>query len=165
MRLDFFIPGEPPTVTAQEKGLATRQIWRGGKLKTVPFAYETPEVKRIRELFVWQLGAHRPERELDGPIRMITIWTWQATKTHKPGTYRDTKPDTDNIIKLFKDTMADCHYFPNDSRVCDERTIKRWGTRPGIRVILEEIGKGAGDGCEEVMDRQQSEDAGGAALV
>jgi predicted Zn-dependent peptidase len=32
-------------------------------------------------------------------------------------------------------------------------------------VILEEIGKGAGDGCEEVMDRQQSEDAGGSALV
>jgi Holliday junction resolvase RusA-like endonuclease len=135
MRLDFFIPGEPPTVTAQEKGLATRQIWRGGKLKTVPFAYETPEVKRIRELFVWQLGAHRPERELDGPIRMITIWTWQATKTHKPGTYRDTKPDTDNIVKAVMDALNGAAYH-DDSQVTTLHVYKRYGIAPCVKVWI-----------------------------
>lgn len=135
MRIDFFIPGEPPTVTAQEKGLATR-IVRG---RHVPYAYETPELKRTREWFIWQLGGHIPNQTPKGPVRLWTIWTWTPKGKHKPGTFRDTKPDTDNVIKLFKDAMADCHFFENDSRVVDERVIKRWGTKPGIRVILETI--------------------------
>lgn len=150
MRLDFFIPGEPPTVTSQEKGLATRHIHG----KVVPFAYETAEVKNVRAGFAWQLARHRPPEELKGPIRLITIWTWTPKGRHKPGTYRDTKPDTDNIIKLFKDALADVGFFENDSRVADERTIKRWGTRPGIRVILEEIGKGDGDAT--LQDEQEA---------
>ena len=89
MRLDFFLPGEPPTITAQEKGLSTmRRCYR-----VVPIAYETPEVKNARRFFAWQLAGHRPPQELKGPIRLITIWTWKATKAHKAGTYRDTKPD------------------------------------------------------------------------
>lgn len=140
MRLDFFLPGEPPTVTAQEKGMTTMR--KGYKI--IPVAYETPEVKNARTYFKWQLSGHRPPEELKGPIRLITIWTWKATKAHKAGTYRDTKPDTDNIIKLFKDAMADLRFFENDSRIADERTIKHWGTVPGIRVIIEEIGKSWG---------------------
>lgn len=144
MRLDFFLPGEPPTITAQEKGLGTRRV--GYKL--VPFAYETPEVKNARNYFAWQLSGHRPTQEIKGPVRLVTIWTWKATKSHKAGTYRDTKPDTDNLIKLFKDAMADVGFFENDSRVVDERTIKHWGTVPGIRVIVEEIGKSWGSDPE-----------------
>ena len=64
---------------------------------------------------------------------------WTPKGKHKPGTFRDTKPDTDNLIKLFKDAMADLGYFENDSRVVDERVIKRWSTKPGIRVIMETI--------------------------
>lgn len=135
MRIDFFIPGEPPTVTAQEKGLSTRRVGR----KLIPFAYETPEVKRTREWFIWQLAGHRPPVTPKGPIRLWTVWTWTAKGKHKPGTFRDTKPDTDNVIKLFKDAMADVGFFENDARVVDERVIKRWGTRPGIRVIMETI--------------------------
>lgn len=135
MRLDFFVPGEPPTITSQMKGLATRKI--GGKYK--PFAYETPELKRTREWFVWQLAGHKPGQTMSGPIRLWTIWTWTPKGKHKAGTFRDTKPDTDNVIKLFKDALADVGYFENDARVVDERVIKRWGSRPGIRVIIETI--------------------------
>ena len=157
MRLDFFLPGEPPTITAQEKGLSTMR--RG--YRVVPIAYETPEVKNVRRLFQWQLSGHRPAKEMKGPIRLVTVWTWKATKAHKAGTYRDTKPDSDNIIKLFKDAMADIGYFENDSRVADERTIKRWGTVPGIRVIVEEIGRswGAdpeGDHADEIEELQEA---------
>lgn len=145
MRLDFFLPGEPPTVTAQEKGLATRNIRIGGMVKTVPFAYETAEIKSIRHAWEWMLAPYRPKETPAGPIRLITIWTFKAKGKHKPETYKDTKPDTDNLIKLFKDVMADAGFFENDSRVVDERTIKRWGSVPGIRVIVETIGKEAND--------------------
>ena len=135
MRLDFFIPGEPPTVTAQQKG--ERIVSKGGR----PFIqhFEKHDLKRTREWFAWQLAGHRPVITPKGPMRLWTIWTWTPKGKHKAGTFRDTKPDTDNIIKLFKDAMADVGFFENDSRVVDERVIKRWGSKPGIRVILETI--------------------------
>lgn len=140
VRIDFFLPGEPPTVTAQEKGLTTRKVATRFGVKYVPMAYETPEVKNQRAEFAWKMSPYKPEKPLKGPIRLITVWTWAPKGRHKAGTYRDTKPDTDNIIKLLKDAMGDLRFFENDSRVADERTIKRWGSRPGIRIIIEEIG-------------------------
>ena len=135
MRIDFFIPGDPPTVTAQEKGLTTRKV--GGKWK--PVSYEKPEIRHTKEWFKWQLSGHIPNPTPKGPVRLWTVWNWTPKGKHKPGTFRDTKPDTDNLIKLFKDAMADLGYFENDSRVVDERVIKRWSTKPGIRVIMETI--------------------------
>lgn len=144
MALDFFLPGEPPTSTAQQKGLATRRIWKNGRAKTVPYAYETKNIKSIREWFAWQLAPYKPKEPHDGPVRLVTIWKWQATKTHKPGTWRDTRPDTDNIIKLFKDTLADLGFFSNDSRVVDDRQIKIWSKRPGIRVYIDYLPRTTG---------------------
>jgi len=135
MRIDFFIPGEPPTSTAQEKGLAVRKI----KGRFVPYAYETTEIKLIKEGFMWALSGHIPNPTPKGPVRLWTVWNWTPKGKHKAGTFRDTKPDTDNLIKLFKDAMADLGFFENDSRVVDERVIKRWSTKPGIRVIMETI--------------------------
>lgn len=135
MRIDFFIPGEPPTVTAQEKG--ERIVHKGGR--SFIQHYQKRSLQRVREGFVFDLSGHIPNPTPKGPVRLWTIWTWTPKGKHKAGTFRDTKPDCDNLIKLFKDAMADCGYFENDSRVVDERVIKRWGTKPGIRVIMETI--------------------------
>lgn len=133
------IPGDPPTKTAQEKGLTTRTVYYNGRPRVVPFAYETPEVKQIRHRWRLVLMDHKPLEPIKGPVRMTTVWTFKTAGRHKPGTYKDTKPDTDNLIKLLKDALADCGYFENDSRVADERTIKVWGDDPGIEITLESI--------------------------
>ena len=135
MRLDFFLPGEPPTATAQEKG--ERIAHKNGR--AFIHHYTKTKLLRIREQFMWDLSGHRPAQVPKGPVRLWTIWTWTPIGKHKVGTFRDTKPDTDNIVKEFKDCMAKSGYFENDSRVVDERVIKRWGSKPGIRVILETI--------------------------
>ena len=60
------------------------------------------------------------------------------------GEWKVTKPDTDNLIKLFKDCMTRTHYWQDDAQVCSEITEKFFGERPGIYVRVEQIGEGDG---------------------
>ena len=138
MRIDFFIPGEPPTVTAQEKGLTTRKV--GGKWK--PVSYEKPEIRHTKEWFKWQLSGHIPNPTPKGPVRLWTVWNWTPKGKHKPGTFRDTKPDCDNLIKLFKDCMTGVGWWEDDAQVCSEITEKFYGEHPGIYVQVERLDDG-----------------------
>ena len=135
MRLDFFIAGEPPTATAQEKG--ERVAYKNGRAYI--HHYTKKNIKVIRERFMAELKRYAPYPTPKGPVKLWTIWTWTPTGKHKAGTFRDTKPDADNIIKEFKDCMAKMGFFENDSRVADERVTKRWGNKPGIRVIVQTL--------------------------
>ena len=95
--LDFFLDIEPPTVTAQEHKVRVVH----GK----PMFYDTAKLKAARNTFESLLRKHRPASPLEGPVALIVDWYF-ATKTHKEGTYRVTRPDTDNLQKLLKDCIA-----------------------------------------------------------
>lgn len=130
-KIEFFLPMEPPTKTAQEKGVSVIH----GK----PHFYEKPEITEIREMFKSKLIRYIPEKPFDGAVRLVTKWCHPITGKHKDGDWKTTTPDTDGVIKLFKDSMADVGFFTNDSRVASEITEKFWANTPGIYVSVEEL--------------------------
>ena len=76
---------------------------------------------------------------MDGPVALLVDWHF-ATKSHKEGTYRVTRPDTDNLQKLLKDCMTHVGFWKDDAQVCREEVTKRWARqKPGIRIRVEEI--------------------------
>ena len=138
MMINFFLPMMPPTVTHQEHEF---RIVNG---KVV--VYEPPRLKDARQKFMSYLkGAkHRISGwdyifPMDGPVRLLTKWIWPTDDEHDEGQWKITKPDTDNLIKLFKDCMTRCHYWHDDAQVCSEITEKFYGDRPGIYVRVEQI--------------------------
>lgn len=131
MKIEFFLSMEPPTPTAQEKGVSVIH----GK----PHFYEKPEIKAIREMFKTKLRAYAPGIPFDGAVRLVTKWCYPITGKRKDGEWKTTAPDTDGAIKLFKDAMADVGFFTNDSRVASEITEKFWANLPGIYVSIEEL--------------------------
>lgn len=133
MRIQFFLPMTPPTVTAQQKGVGVKS---NGK----PYVYEKPEVAAVRQTFRAALSLHAPKQPLHAPIRLVTKWVWLAIPgRHKNGKFKPTKPDTDNVLKLFKDAMTDAGFWRDDAHVASEVTEKFWGNVPGIFVMVEEI--------------------------
>lgn len=136
--MNFKINIEPPTVTAQEKGLSTR--WDKVRKKYVPCVYEKKEVTRAKQIFLWYLHQNRPNEPLKGAIFLKTVWTFKPRGDHKPGEYKTTKPDTENSLKLFKDCMTKAGFWKDDAQVCYEVTVKQWGEEPGIEVTCSEIG-------------------------
>ena len=134
MSIQFFLPMMPPTKTHQEKKI---KITKGGK----PILYEPAELKTVRQRFMMVLAGHAPEAPMTGPIRLITKWCYPLPEDgkHHDGQYKTTKPDTDNMIKLFKDCMTKTGFWKDDAQVASEITEKFWAKIPGILVRLEEV--------------------------
>lgn len=128
---EFFMAMNPPTVTHQEKKVGVR----GGK----PFVYEPPEVKDARAKLKAYLAPHRPDVPYETGVMLVVKWCFPVKGTkHKSGSYRITKPDTDNLQKMLKDVMTDLHFWKDDALVCSEHVEKFWAEHPGIYVMITE---------------------------
>ena len=129
--MEFFLDIEPPTVTAQEHKVRVVH----GK----PMFYDTAKLKAARSTFENLLRQHIPQVPLDGPVALIVEWRF-ATKSHKEGAYRVTRPDTDNLQKLLKDCMTHVGFWNDDAQVCREEVTKRWSRQsPGIAIKVVSI--------------------------
>lgn len=131
MRIEFFMPMVPPTVTHQEKQV---RVVRGK-----PVFYEPPELREARAKLEAHLARHRPERPLEGAVRLVVKWCFPRGR-RGDGEYRITRPDTDNLQKLLKDCMTRVGFWGDDAQAASEICEKFWAEAPGIYVCAEEIG-------------------------
>lgn len=139
MTTEFFLPMEHvPTVTAQEHKVTVVN----GK----PRFYDPPELVRAKaNIIAALLARHKPAEKLTGPLALHVVWCF-LTDRHPDGTWRDTKPDTDNLQKLLKDCMTQVGFWEDDAQVCSELVEKRWvrgirkgGTASGIWIHIRQM--------------------------
>ena len=125
----FFISGQPPRTTAQEK-----------KVRVVhgrPMYYEPARVKEAKAQLTAGLMPHRPPEPFSGPISLEVTWCFDSGKSHHSGDWKVTRPDTDNLEKMLKDCMTDCGYWHDDAQVARETAEKIWCEEPGIWISVE----------------------------
>lgn len=134
MTIEFFIPmRKPPTVTYQEKQV---HIVNGK-----PVYYEPPKLKQARSDLMDKLVKYKPEIPETGGIRLFTKWLFPPGR-HTPGSYRLTKPDTDNLQKLLKDCMTAIGFWKDDALVASEIAEKFWAPddlHTGIYIRVEPL--------------------------
>lgn len=130
MKLEFFIPMIPPTVTAQEHSVAVRD----GK----PQFYDPPEVKAARAKLTAHLMQHVPDHKAEHGIRLMVKWCFPVSGNHLDGDYRITRPDTDNLQKLLKDCMTKVGFWKDDAQVCCEIIEKFWAEKPGLYISVQD---------------------------
>lgn len=118
MNIEFFMAMDPPTVTAQEH----KVMVRNGK----PVFYDPPDLRAARQKLLDHLALHRPEHKISGPVELTTTWCFHTDDTNLNGTFRITKPDTDNLNKLLKDCMTTAAFWEDDAQVCREIIEKFW---------------------------------------
>ena len=107
MSTEFFLAMNPPTVTHQEHKVAVVN----GK----PVFYDPPELKAARQKLMAHLGKEVPEEPYTKGLRLVTKWLFPDDGKHGNGTYRITKPDTDNLQKLLKDCMTRVGFWEDDA--------------------------------------------------
>lgn len=128
--IEFFMPMRPPTVTAQEHKISTRN----GKVRV----YQPPQLADARAKLEAHLGQYAPKEPLDGALILQTKWCFPKGK-HPDGSYKTTRPDTDNLNKLLKDCMTRLRFWKDDAQVAVEINEKRWCQIPGIYIRIEEL--------------------------
>lgn len=134
MKLVFFLPMEPPTVTHQMKRVGVSK-----KGKTV--VYEDARLKDARQKLTAHLMHHAPESPVAGPISLQVQWLFaDRNQRHGNGAFKTSKPDTDNLNKLLKDCMTACHFWKDDAQVAVEHIEKRWTREmPGILIEISDL--------------------------
>lgn len=129
---EFFMPMIPPTVTAQEHKVTVKN----GK----PIFYDPPEVKEAKAKLMAHLTSHAPTKPYENGVRLTVKWLFPKSNNHQNGEYRITKPDTDNLQKLLKDSMTRCKFWKDDCLVASEICEKFWADISGIYIKIEELG-------------------------
>jgi len=130
MVTEFFMSMIPPTKTYQEKQVHV--------VNNKPVFYEPKELQAMRVKLQAHLSKYVPEEKYTKAIRLITKWCFPKG-SHASGSYKTTKPDTDNMVKMLKDIMTQLGYWKDDALVVSEITEKFWAEQPGIYVRIEEL--------------------------
>ena len=136
MTIQFFIPMRPPTTTHNAKEL--HAYMKGGKPCAV--LYDSAELKATRAKLHAHLASYAPAKPIPAgrPIRLLVKWMFPA-EGRPDGSWRTSKPDTDNLEKALKDEMTHPHFWHDDAQVCSEITEKFWADVCGVFVRVEEL--------------------------
>lgn len=127
--MQFFMPLRPPTVTHNAKQL--HAFMRAGRPCAV--LHDSTELKEARAKLRAGLAPHAPAKPLAGPVRLVVKWLFPAGD-HPDGSYKPTKPDTDNLEKALKDEMTRLGFWRDDAQVASEIVEKFWADTPGIYI-------------------------------
>ena len=130
MKISFFLPMKTiPTVTSQEKGVnfSAHRI------------YTKPEVLEVKKEYISLLAPNRPERPMLGSLKLTVAWCFPPSNQNRAGTYKATKPDTDNMIKLLKDCMTELGFWLDDAQVAVEHLTKGYDDPSGIFIEVQEM--------------------------
>ena len=126
----FFVDCVPPTATHQQKRVAKVN----GRLRF----YEPPRLAAARELLAVKLEPFCPAEPFACGVALAVSWRFPRGR-HRAGSWRTTRPDTDNLQKLLKDVMTGLGFWRDDALVAVERVEKVWADRPGILVGIEPL--------------------------
>lgn len=132
--MKFFLPMKPPTVTHHDKQL--HAFMRGGKPCAV--LHDTPELKAVHAKLHAALAPYAPPTPMSGAVRLLVKWLFPA-EGRTNGSWKTSKPDTDNLNKALKDEMTRLHFWHDDAQVCSEIIEKFWADIPGVYIEVMEL--------------------------
>ena len=117
--------------------------------------YTTAKGRAQEADFMSLLHPFRPVQPYDGALRLGISYCLPLLKTEKKAirekgwTTHSKRPDGDNLVKMFQDTMGRLVFWTDDSRVVHLSFRKYRCESPGIGVKLEHVTD------EEVGDPRQ----------
>lgn len=132
MIIDIFVDGNPPTRTAQQKGVSARNGY-------VHF-YEKTEVRAAKDELAWKLAPYAPKIPLTGPVYLFIEWGFELKKQTRKE-WKTTRPDLDNLEKGLIDVMTRLMFWADDSQICWKITKKKAvpSGRGYLRLCVEEL--------------------------
>lgn len=127
---------DPPTSTHQS---ALRVMQRRGGGSFVG-KYTKSDVKRWENTFRHLLRAKKPKFPIacGTPVRLVFGLFYKPPKSRPSPdiTWKVTKPDADNVVKVMMDALVEEGYIATDQQVADLRVMKMEWDRGGFVEVM-----------------------------
>ena len=128
-KITIWIPGQPARVTHQS----------GTRYTTARRTYKTQALKDWEAELYRALKPYVPAEPFAGPISLDVTFHFRAKRKKDYGTWKITRPDTDNMVKTLKDVMTRMGFWGDDSQIAFEICKKLYVDEPGIRIIVNQL--------------------------
>ena len=115
-RIDIYLPGNPSTRTAQQKGETV--------INGRTHHYEKKEVRLVKQELLRRLKPYAPDVPVDGPICLQVDWAFEL-KRLRHNEWKTTRPDLDNLEKGLLDVMTEAGFWKDDAQVVIKTTSKK----------------------------------------
>lgn len=132
----IIIGGNPPRATNS----AAQTILKGRRKDGTTYQFigrpsNSPAAK-AKKMFITLFGLARPPdwTPFAGPVFWSVHFCFKADT--KRTRWKDTAPDTDNLIKNLKDALTETRYWNDDGQVALELVGKTWGPDPGMDIFI-----------------------------
>lgn len=104
--------------------------------------YEKSAAKQWSRRLAELLAPYKPCKPLEGPLKVSIAWTFPypkgtASKRAVKRSWRESRPDLDNMEKGLLDLLVDEGFMLDDSQVTAKHTMKFNGTEPSIFIRIE----------------------------
>lgn len=122
-----------PTGTAQQRKMA----YRNGKV----MSYPSKSLEKARRVYNVALrGCEKPSEPFAGAVK-LTLGFHYGTKDKRKiqGIWKTTRPDCDNVAKVFVDSLVHHGWMVDDANIVQLSITKTWDTRSYVFMILEEV--------------------------
>lgn len=129
----FVLKAQPQRTTLQEKGISV--IKSGDKI--IPKPYTPGKVRNAKDYYIIHLHKHSPKEPLKGAISLRIVFHF---KTETKRGWKVTKPDVDNMAKLFIDAMTETGFWKDDNQIACLGVAKRWDAEDMIEVEVRQLG-------------------------
>jgi Holliday junction resolvase RusA-like endonuclease len=135
----FFLDCIPPKTTHQ----AGARIFK--TKHGTPFIGQSSKAKGVANDIYAQLLPHRPTTPYEGPLQLELVWQYPWRKSEKKSVRLagsapcSTRPDCDNLAKLFCDQMGKANFFKDDGQIYSLKISKIYSNTTGIKCSLTEV--------------------------
>lgn len=131
--MKFTMRIDPPTTTAQQHRFG------GFAANGRAILYDSPKLREAKHTLAGALIPNAPAEPFKGAIALTVRWFFKTTDKKKQGRWKISRPDTDNLQKLFKDEMTKAGFWKDDAQVCAEYVEKYWSEQGHIDVTITEL--------------------------
>ncbi len=153
MKHDVFLHCIAPKTTAQASLRFTKQ----GQM------FKDKRGVACRDTWVSLLAPYRPEEPFSKPCMVKAVFTWPWRKA-EPKKNRElgwlpmnTKPDLDNLSKIFLDSMVTCGFLLSDQIVWKLVLMKGWGDKCGVHLVIDDDWEAIADKVKERLKKEYNE--------
>lgn len=124
------IEGDPPTTTAQQKGVMVRN----GK----PMFYTKKKVADAQTELVAQLRKFAPRKPVEFPVLIKLKFAFRVTKARPNERVHGVRPDIDNLAKGALDALVPAGWLKDDSLI-DQLVVEKCRVGdPYLEVTMKE---------------------------
>lgn len=125
------IPGEPSTITAQQKGV----LVRGGR----PMFFTKAKVKAAQDALTVQLRRHAPRQPIDYPVLFKIKFVFGRTKSRPFENVHGKRPDLDNLVKGVLDCLQPAGWLTDDALIDALAVVKCRSDEPRLEIEMREL--------------------------